>query len=71
MFIESGKNQPDDVKLKLIDLCVPEQSFKFPGRQYNDNKHKSGVYTSRVLSTGGGRGKLPPLNDLPVIVHII
>ena len=45
MFIESGRNQPDDVKLKLIDLCVPEQSFKFPGRKYNDSKHKSGVYT--------------------------
>ena len=45
MSIESGKNQPDDIKLKLIDLHVPEQSFKFPGRQYNDSKHKSGVYT--------------------------
>jgi hypothetical protein len=45
MFIESGRNQPDDVKLKLIDLRVPEQSFKFPGRKYNDSKRKSGVYT--------------------------
>ena len=41
MFLESGRNL---VKLKLIDSCVPEQSFKFPGRKY-DSKCKSGVYT--------------------------
>ena len=45
MFVESGKSQPDDVKLKLIELRVPEQSFKYPGRKYNDSKCKSGVYT--------------------------
>ena len=38
-------SQPDDVKLKLIELHVPEQSFKYPGRKYNDSKRKSGVYT--------------------------
>ena len=45
IFIESGRNQPDDVKLKRIDSHMPEQSFKFPGRKYNDSKCKSGVYT--------------------------
>ena len=44
-YVLSGRNQPDDVKMKLIDMRVPEQSFKFPGRQYNDSKRKRGTYT--------------------------
>ena len=35
---------PEDIRLKLIEERMPEQSFKFPGKHYKDSKRKGGTY---------------------------
>ena len=43
-YIDGSRAVTDDIKFDLICQWVPEKSYKFPGKKYNDCKRKDGSY---------------------------